>query len=374
MIFAAGKIGTLSLPNRLVRSATAERMADADGRPTPQLLSLYQGLASGGVGLIITGHMYVHPSGKASPEMTGIHSDELIPALAELTAAVHCKGGHIVAQLNHGGMQCSPEAVTGTLAPSAIAAPFLRQPAREITVSEINDLIQAFSQAARRAREAGFDGVQIHGAHGYLISQFLSPFSNHRSDEWGGELQARTRFLRAVCQAIREQVGPRYPVLIKLGVRDGIAGGLTAEEGLSVVAELESMGLDAVEVSGGIGGVRNLNVRPNIRAGVDEAYFRPLAHQARKVTRLPILLVGGLRSRRMMEDVLASGDADFVSLSRPLLCEPDLPKRMLLDLQEQSSCISANRCWVDRQGEGIACKCRIGVAHRKARRKGSVSS
>jgi 2,4-dienoyl-CoA reductase-like NADH-dependent reductase (Old Yellow Enzyme family) len=359
MLFAPGNINTLTLPNRLVRSATAERMVDADDRPRPQLKQLYRELARGGVGLIITGHMVVHPSGKAHPEMAGIYSDGLIPSLAELADAVHQEGGRIAVQINHGGMQCSRETVPETIAPSAVDAPFLKRPAREMTPEEIELVIQAYAQAARRAREAGFDAVQIHAAHGYLIGQFLSPFVNRRTDEWGGDLVGRMRFLRAVCQAVREQVGPDYPMFTKLGMMDGVDGGLTLEQGVQVVAALEEMGLDAVEISGGIGGSRSLNTRTGIRPGADEAYFRPLAQGARPVTRLPIMLVGGFRSRRVMEDVLAAGDADFISMCRPLICEPDLPNRLRLGLQEQSACISANRCWAEKPGEGIACKCPI---------------
>ena len=359
MLFTPGNIGALALPNRLVRSATAERMADDGGRPRPQLVRLYRELAQGGVGLIITGHMYVHPSGKAHPEMTGIYSDDLIPGLAELADAVHREGGRVAVQINHGGMQCSREAVAETIAPSAVDAPFLNRSPRAMTADEIARIIRAYGQAARRVREAGFDGVQIHGAHGYLIGQFLSPFVNRRNDEWGGGLEGRMRFLRAVCRAVREQVGPDYPVFVKLGMMDGVEGGLTAEEGVQVVAALEGMRLDGVEISGGIGGGRDLNVRKGIRSEEDEAYFRPLARQARPATRLPIILVGGFRSRRVMEAVLAAGDADFVSLCRPLICEPDFPNRLRTGLQDRSACISANRCWAEGMGVGIACKCPV---------------
>ncbi len=361
ILFTSGNIGTLALPNRLVRSATAERLADADGRPKPQLKQLYRELARGGVGLIITGHMYVHPSGKAHPEMTGVYSDDLIPNLAELADVVHQEGGRVAVQINHGGMQCSRETVAEAIAPSAVDAPFLERPAREMTADEIALMIQAYAQAARRVQEAGFDGVQIHGAHGYLISQFLSPFVNRRADEWGGDLEGRMAFLRAVCQAVREQVGPDYPVFIKLGMMDGMEGGLAPEEGVRVVAALEEMGLDGVEISGGIGGGRNLSTPTGIRSEADEAYFRPLARRARPMTRLPIILVGGLRSRHVMEGVLDTGDADFISLCRPLICEPDLPNRMRDGIQERSACISANRCWPEGMEEGIACKCPLRV-------------
>lgn len=358
LLFTPSRIGNLELPNRLVRSATAEHMADSNGWPLPQLKQLYAELARGGVGLIITGHTYVHPSGRAQPEMTGIYSDDLIPPLAELTDAVHNEGGRIAVQINHGGMQCK-ELESETIAPSAVSAPFLNQPARGMTTDEIDLLIDAYAQAARRAQEAGFDAVQVHAAHGYLISEFLSPFVNRRTDEWGGDTDGRMRFLRVVCQAVREQVGPDYPVFTKLGMMDGVEGGLTPEAGVQIVAALEEMGLDALEISGGVEGNQKMNVRPGIVAGEDEAYFRPLAREARAATQLPIILVGGFRSRQVMEEVLDVGDADFISLCRPFICETDLPNRMRLGGQEESACISANYCWPDKPGEGTACKCPI---------------
>jgi 2,4-dienoyl-CoA reductase-like NADH-dependent reductase (Old Yellow Enzyme family) len=361
-LFTPASIGTLTLPNRLVRSATAERLAAPSGRPLPPLSHRYRELAEGGVGLVITGHMYVHPSGKCHPEMTGIHDDALVPDLAALVEAVHAAGGRIAVQINHGGMQCSSETVAEPVAPSEIAAPFLPQPARAMTAAEIEAAIDAYAQAARRAQEAGFDAVQLHGAHGYLISQFLSPYVNRREDGWGGDLVGRLRFLRAVCGAVRAQVGARYPVFIKLGMKDAVDGGLTPSEGVRIVAALAEMGLDAVEVSGGIGGGQNLNSRPGIRAPEDEAYFRDLARGARAATALPILLVGGLRSRAVMDDVLASGDADVISMCRPLICEPDLPRRLRAG-QARASCISCNRCWPDDEGVGIACTQEVGDAH-----------
>lgn len=357
LLFTPCHIGSLQTSNRLVRSATAERMADSDGRPLPPLTKLYEELARGGVGLIITGHMYVHPSGKAHDEMTGIYMDDLIPDLAKLAQAVHALGGRIVPQINHGGMNSVAESVSDPIAPSAIDQPFLTRPAREMTPLEVDTAIQAFADAARRCQEAGFDGVQIHAAHGYLISQFLSPFVNRRTDQWGGTAEKRMRFLREVSSAVREQVGDEYPVLIKLGMMDGVEGGLSSEEGAGVVAALAGMGIDAVEISGGLGGKKVVNVRKGIRSEDREGYFSPLAQEARPHTELPIILVGGFRSRSVMERVLADGHADFVSLCRPLISEPDLPSQFKLGLKEKSRCLSANNCWAKGAGEGIACKC-----------------
>lgn len=367
LLFTPGKIGGLELSNRLVRSATAEFLADAEGRPLPKLKALYRELARGGVGLIITGHMYIHPSGKAHEHMMGIYSDELLPGLAGLADAVHGEGGRIAVQINHGGMQCSRKTVDEAIAPSTVQASFLPQPAREMTLAELELLVDAYARAARRVKQAGFDAVQIHGAHGYLVSQFLSPFVNKRNDDWGGDLHGRMHFLRVICGAVREQVGPDYPMFIKLGVMDGVEGGLTLEEGAQIVAASESMGLDAVEISVGVGGKNATSIRKGIKSEDDEGYFRPWAHAARPATRLPIILVGGFRSRSVMEDVLASGDADFISLCRPLICEPDLPERLRLGSQERSRCISADRCWAAKPGEGISCKCPL----EEARGKGS---
>lgn len=359
ILFTPITIGNLTLPNRIVRSATAERMADDEGRPQLRQAQVYRELVRGEVGLIVTGHMYVHPGGKAHPEMTGVYSDALIPDLARLAEAVHQEGGLVMAQINHGGMHCDRATVEDAIAPSDTLASSRKRPARQVSPDEIELVIDAYAQAARRVKEAGMDGVQLHAAHGYLISQFLSPFVNRRTDEWGGDLEGRMRFLRAVCQAVRAQVGPQYPVWTKLGMQDAVEGGLTLEEGTRVVAALQGMGLDGVEISIGVAGVRSGSMRTGIRTQADEAYFRPMAQQARRVTRLPIALVGGFRTQSVMEDVLASGDADCISLCRPLICEPDLPRRMRLGLQERSPCISTNLCWTDKLGEGTACRCPI---------------
>jgi len=353
-LFETFTIGTLEISNRIVRSATAERMADENGFSVGGLTDLWVELARGGTGLIISGHMYIHPSGKCHTEMTGIYSDELIPSLSEAVDAVHKIGGKIAVQINHGGMQCAKEAVNGTIAPSAIREEFLSQPAREISLEEIENLIDAYAQAARRAKEAGFDAVQVHGAHGYLINQFISPFVNKRSDEWGGDLEGRTQFLEKVCHAVREKVGPDYPLFVKFGVEDGLSGGLIADEGIDVISKMMDWGLDAIEISGG---VRFDSTKKGIKSEDREAYFRPWAKRAREVTNLPIILVGGLRSQKVMENVLSSGDADFVAMCRPLINDPNFPNQMRNAERAKSDCISSNNCWPKNDGEGISCKC-----------------
>ena len=354
LLFTPGKIGTLGTSNRMIRSATAERMADEAGNPREQYYDFYRELAAGGVGLIVTGHVYIHPSGKCHPEMTGAYHDDQVPGLARLAEVIHAQGSRVFVQINHGGMQCAKEAVDGTIAPSAIDEGFLTQPAREMTVDEIDMLIDAYAQAARRVKQAGFDGVQLHAAHGYLINQFISPFVNKRNDAWGGNFERRTRFLREATKAVRDQVGPEYPIMIKFGMQDGLEGGLSADEGALVVGLMAGMGLDGIEISGGL---QAPNSKKGIRRPEEEAYFRPLVQQARQMTDLPLALVGGLRSRTVMEDILASGDADFVSLCRPLISEPDFPNLLKTGAKDKSRCISSNNCWAEQPGVGIRCKC-----------------
>lgn len=357
-LFTPFTFGSLTIPNRLVRSATAERMAEPDGAIPQKMLDFYRRLAQGGVGLIITGHMFVHPTGKAHPEMTGVYDDILLDGLSRLAEAVHAEGGLVAAQINHAGLKADPEMVAIPLAPSAVADERLssRTP-RALRVDEIEMLLDAFGQAARRVQEAGFDAVQIHSAHGYLGSQFLSPAANQRTDEWGGSLENRMHFLRRVAREVRAQVGRDYPVFTKLGMQDGFAGGLTLEDGLRVAASLKGMGIDAAELSSGFGSKTLVSSRKGVRKPEEEAYFLPFAKAVREVTDLPLMLVGGFRSRPVMERVLADGDADFISMCRPLINDPDFPNKLRAGELERSGCISANNCWAKEMEEGIACKC-----------------
>jgi 2,4-dienoyl-CoA reductase-like NADH-dependent reductase (Old Yellow Enzyme family) len=359
-LFSPIQIGGLELDNRLVRSATAERLAtEPMGRATPALAALLNKLAQGGVGLIITGHAYTSPGGKAHPEMLSVHCDEMLPGLTTLAEAVHEGGGRIALQINHGGRQCSDACVPDIVAPSAVPTSSGRLP-RQMTRAEIVECIGDFGQAARRAKLAGFDAVQLHGAHGYLIGQFLSPHTNRRSDAWGGDFERRLRFLAAVCEAVRGAVGPDFPVFIKLGMMDNLQSmpdGLSPEDGARIVARLDGLGLDAVEISGGCGGGSDFNTRLAVGSKEPEAYFLPLAQRARAVTRLPLILVGGLRSRARMDEVLDSGDVHMISLCRPLIREPDLPNRLRSGEATAAACISGGRCWPKGMGQGISCKC-----------------
>jgi 2,4-dienoyl-CoA reductase-like NADH-dependent reductase (Old Yellow Enzyme family) len=359
-LFSPIQIGTLKLDNRLVRSATAERMAtEPIGRATPTLAALLGGLARGGVGLIISGHAYVSPKGKAHPEMLSAHCDEMIPGLKTLADAVRENGGRVAMQINHGGRQCDEACTPETLAPSPVAAGSGGLP-REMTPSEVVEAVDAFGQAARRAQQAGFDAVQLHGAHGYLIGQFLSPHTNRRRDAWGGDFERRLAFLAAVCEVVRGEVGPDFPVFIKLGMMDNlerVPDGLNPEEGARIVSRLADLKLDAVEVSGGYHGGSDFVGRLGVGTKAPEAYFRDLARRAQAATELPVILVGGLRSRAVMDEVLDAGDADMIALCRPLIREPDLPNRLRSGESTVAACISGGRCWAKGLGQGISCKC-----------------
>ncbi|MHB0877985.1 MAG: oxidoreductase [Anaerolineae bacterium] len=350
-LFRTVTLGRLTLRNRFVRSATAERRSLPDGTPMPELAEAAAVLARGGVGLIIMGHTFVCPDGKASVGMAGLWRDDQVPAFAAVAAAVHAAGGLAAVQINHAGRQGNP-ALTGTdlVAPSVSDWPTVH---RALGGDEIGALVEAYGQAARRVREAGFDAVQIHGAHGYLISQFLSPHANRRDDDWGGTAEKQRRFLREVTACVRSLVGPDYPVLIKLGLADFVAGGLQLEEGLAVLEHLEEWGIDLVEISGAAGAG---NSPSGINSEVKEGYFLPWARQARRRTGLPIALVGGFRSLSVMQAAVDEGVTDLISLSRPLIREPDLPIR-LAGQQVKARCISCNmcskrsdqptRCWLD---------------------------
>jgi 2,4-dienoyl-CoA reductase-like NADH-dependent reductase (Old Yellow Enzyme family) len=352
-LFEPGSVGGLQLANRLVRSATAEYMSDLDGRPESSLAGLYAELARGGVGLIITGHCFVHEGGRCHLHMTGAHRDDFLPDLERLAQAVHDEEGLAVMQINHGGRQCPEEAIPGSpVAPSPVSLTKGKERPEELSEGGIEEIIAAFGDAAGRAKAAGFDGVQIHAAHGYLINQFNSPAANWRGDRWGRTPAGRMRFLEQVTLSVRDQVGDDYPILIKLGMEDFVRHGLTLKDSTEIVRQLADWGIDALEVSGGIG---RTSIRKDILHPEDEAYFLDAARQARGATDLPIILVGGMRSRETMENVLEEGTADFISMSRPLIREPDLPRRFL-ESQPRSSCISCNLCWPPSGEHGIACR------------------
>ncbi|MBW2147426.1 MAG: NADH:flavin oxidoreductase [Deltaproteobacteria bacterium] len=366
-LFETTEINGMKLANRFVRSATWEGMAAADGACTPVLTELMARLAKGGVGLIITSHAYVRPEGQATPRQLGIYKDEFIEGLQEMTRAVHTNGGRIVLQIAHAGFFANARLTGQTpLAPSRVEN-FDQSPRREMAAEEIQDIVEAFGQAARRAREAAFDGVQIHAAHGYLLSQFFSPAFNRRRDAYGGPVEHRARALLEVLQTVRASVGREFPIMVKMNCQDFLDGGLTVEDSLQAAAMLQEGGIDAIELSGGTGVSGELGpIRTGITSEDKEAYFKEEARVFKKKFSVPLMLVGGIRSFHLAERLVDEGWADYISMSRPFIREPALVKRWASGDRSKAACISDNRCRRPAiAGEGIYC-----VVEKKLIKKG----
>jgi 2,4-dienoyl-CoA reductase-like NADH-dependent reductase (Old Yellow Enzyme family) len=356
-LFETTEINGMTLPNRFVRSATWEAMAADDGAVTPGLVNIMADLAKGGVGLIVSSHAYVSREGQAGPWQLGVYKDELLSGLSQMTQAVHAGDAKIVLQLAHAGYHASGK-LSGQMPVSASAVEGLaRSPREALTIQGIQGIVAAFAQAAERARKAGFDGVQIHAAHGYLLSQFLSPFYNHRTDDYGGTIENRARVLMEVLAAIRERVGKDYPVLIKMNCRDFHDNGLELVDSVTVGKLLVAGGLDAIELSGGLLINRKLSPsRMGIHSPQKEAYFQEEARKFRENIHVPLILVGGNRSFETAEQLVNEGTADYISMSRPFIREPGLIKRWESGDHAKSACLSDNKCFGPMMaGKGMVC-------------------
>lgn len=356
-LFEPARIGLMELRNRFVRSATWEGMATPDGAVTPRLVDMISALAKGGVGLIISSHAYVRPAGQAGPGQLGVYKDDLIPGLRQMVAAAHDHGAKMLLQLAHAGY-FAPQNLTG-VPPFAVSATVKLDdiPRRELTIADIDDVVQAFAAAAGRAKIAGFDGVQIHTAHGYLFSQFLSPLFNRRTDEYGGSLDNRARVHLETIRAVRRAVGEDYPILIKLNGRDFAEGGLELEESIGAAALMEQAGLDAVELSSGMTKFSKFtSSRTGITAQAKEAYNQEEAKAFKRRLKTPLILVGGIRSLPVAERLVNNGVCDFIALSRPFIREPDLLNRWKSGDRRKAMCNSDNLCFGPaRSGEGLYC-------------------
>ncbi len=358
ILFEPVTFGNLEIKNRFMRSATYYALADDDGFIGDESVALMENLASSDVGLIITGYAYIQKNGQCFADMNGIYKDGHIPGFQKMTGAVHDLDGKIVMQIAHGGVNATHVAQTGGdwVAVSAGKDPSGDGPKpRELTAEEIETIIDAFGQAAGRVQEAGFDGVQIHGAHGYLVTQFLSPQTNHREDKWGGSLENRMRFAIETCRAMRSQVDDDFPIMIKLGCRDYSQSDdrLTIEDGVAVVKALEAEGVCHIEISHGIvAGPEGKNSR-GITTPEQEAYMLPDAQAVRSATDMPLGLVGGMRSLAVMEDIVQSGTVDTLSLCRPLIREPDLIKQWATGRSTSADCISCGRCFGQKDDRAV---------------------
>lgn len=346
-LFDETELNGMTLANRIVRSATWEGMCDQEGRPTEKLVRYYQALARGRVGLIITGYAFVRPDGKQLPGQMGAHRDDFAEEMRRLTDAVHHEGGKVCLQLVHCGGQTSTAAAGGTpVAPSAVKVGQFPETPRELSGDEIGDLARLFGEAARRGREWGFDAVQLHVAHGYLINQFLSPLTNRRSDGYGGDIGNRCRFLLEVCRSVRNAVGSGFPLLVKLNGSDNLADGLSAEDAVTAARLLDEEEIDAIEVSAGTPASGDCTpVRQKLDTREQEAYNLHLAERIKGAVTCPVMVVGGLKSFETVDGIIRRSEADYVSLSRTLIREPHLPRRWEEGDEARARCISCNGCF-----------------------------
>jgi 2,4-dienoyl-CoA reductase-like NADH-dependent reductase (Old Yellow Enzyme family) len=362
ILFEQYSIKDLTLPNRFVRSATYDGLAEKNGRVSAKQIQMVEELAKGGVGLIILGISYVQSSGQISVFQNSLADDDCIPGFRTLADTAHEHGAKIAVQLFHAGRETGKAFKPHrqqALAPSYVADdPLFQHPYREITEGEIQQVIRAFGEAAGRAAAAGLDAVQVHGAHAYLLSQFLSPFTNRRTDAWGGDLENRLRLHHEILGAIRSRVGEGYPVLIKIGVQDGFPGGLEFKEGKQAALRLAQWGYDSLEISSGLRGqgYDNAEFKTRVNRLDREAYFRSWSREIRSKVPVPVMMVGGLRTPALMEELIQNGEADLISLSRPLIKEPALVKDWQNGDLHRATCISCNQCFEALlKGEALRC-------------------
>ncbi len=329
-IFEPAKLNNIVLKNRLIRSATWEGMADIDGHIPDKLYDTYEELAKGGIGAIITGFTSVAGDDHYFGGMVRLSGDELIPEHKRLTDLCHKENCPVIVQIALG------EYANGT------------EP-DDMSEEDIHKVTSLFVDAAIRADKAEYDGVQIHAAHGFFLSRFISPAFNHRKDGFGGSPQKRGRILVEIINSIREKA-PSMHITMKINCSDFMKGGLDAQESFAICRLCADAGIDSIEISG------NGTSVPGIKAGVNEAYFKEYAYEVSKMTDIPIIVVGGHRSVNNMEKVLNEGGVEFLSLSRPLICEPDLPNRWKSGDRSPAKCISCNMCYQTPGHKCIYCK------------------
>ncbi len=337
----------MRLKNRFVRSATCMRMADMKGHLTDKLRGVYETLAKGGIGMIITGYAFVLQEEQPSPYMLGIYDDTFIPEYRAFTDRLHDLGSRVVLQIVYGGTNTSfrPEGRV-IWGPSAVTNKQSGVTARAMTEGDIRTVVRAFGAAAARAQAAGFDGVQIHGAHGYLISQFLNPYYNRRTDGYGGSWEGRGRILFEVYDEIRRCVGEAYPVLLKINADDFEEDGLAFEDTRAICKELDRRGIDAVELSGNLGRAQALlGTTWHGYALHPEAYFKEHAARLAEALTAPVMVVGGLREWDVVESLLQETKIAYFSLSKPLLYEPDLIARWQRGDRARAKCIDCGNCY-----------------------------
>ncbi len=359
-VFTPHKIGNVKIRNRFVRSATYMRSSNRKGEVTEDTLKIFGDLAKNDLGVIISGYMYVSKSGLAAPKQLGIYDDSLISGLKKLALTVKDYGAAIFAQIAHGGRQ-SLMKESDSIAPSSIPDKFMQRETRKMNEEDIKTLVNDFIASAKRAYVAELDGVQLHCAHGYLLSLFLSPYANKRADSYGGSIENRTRIIEEITMGIQDELGKSFPIIAKVNISDFVKdpNQLTIDESKLMMKRMADFGIAAIEPSGGFyesamyGNVTAMRIK--IRTLEDEAYFLPEAKIIKKeVGDVPVMVVGGIRSLVTAEKIINEG-LDFVSLSRPLIREPDLIKKWKEGKSDKADCISCGRCLIDMSPRPVEC-------------------
>ena len=356
-------VGTLTLPHRLIMAAMGTCYPAAGGEVGERLLAYLVRRAAGGIALVTTEAAAVDASGAPFPAVLRADDDAQLPGLARLAAAVHAAGAPVSIQLYHAGRQMSLR-VSGRrpVAPSAVPCPLVRELPRALEPAEIEALVERFADAAERARDAGFDAVEVHGAHGYLIHQFLTPLANRREDAWGGDLAGRARFALAVVRAIRARLGRAFPILFKLSAEDRLPGGLTLDDTCAVARWLEEAGVDALVVSAGTYASFEWIVQP---LALPRACLRGLAARVRAAVTIPVAAVGRIPDAALAAEIVAAGDADLVAMGRALLADPDLPRKARSGRDaDVLPCVACNECLARlMKAEPIRCAVNPALGH-----------
>lgn len=352
-IFGKTKIKNMNMKNRLFRGGLWEELADDKGHMTTELFNVYKELAEGGVGTIITGYAFIIEDEQPNPGMMGIYNDSFIDEYKEITNIVHSYEANIIMEVVYGGSQTNLNPQSKNIwGPSAIKNEISGVVPTEMTKEDIKTLVKAYGDAALRVKKADFDGVEIHVAHGYLLSQFLCPHYNRRTDEYGGSIENRGRIIFEVYKEIRKMVGINFPIFVKINSEDFMDDGLTPEESIIVSKKLSELGIDAIEISGGNESSKSVldnNLGParnKVNVSKDrESYFKEYAAKLAEEVDTPIILVGGNRDLFVLEDILNNTKIKYFSLARPLTSEPDLINRWASGDTKRSRCISCNQCY-----------------------------
>ncbi|MCL9775317.1 NADH:flavin oxidoreductase [Vibrio methylphosphonaticus] len=346
-LFTETRLGNMTLKNRFIRSATWENMATETGHMTDKLYAIYEELAQGEVGLIVTGYANIVEEEKPNAGMMGIYNDSFIDEYKKLTERVHHYGSKIVMQLAYGGTKTTYNVGERVIySPSDIPELGTQTQGSAMTKSDIDYIVQAFAKGALRAKQSGFDGVEIHAAHTYLINQFLSPYYNQRDDEYGGSLDNRMRFLLEIYQQTRQQVGDAFPILVKLTASEFFAGGLTFNETQEVCKVLEHVGVDAIIISGNIHGKADTMIGQSYDGYTiqEEGYFHEYGDVISQEVSVPVITVGGLTDIDAIESIAANTNIQYFALSRPLLSEPHLIKRWQTGDRSPVECERCSKC------------------------------